>query len=69
MRSLRVLLMLPVLAALGGCAVYPAGPAYYPPAASVYVAPRPYYAPRPYGYGYGGYGYRPYGYGYGYRRW
>jgi hypothetical protein len=67
MRSLRVLLMLPVLAALGGCAVYPAGPAYYPPAASVYVAPRPYYAPRPYGYG--GYGYRPYGYGYRYRRW
>ena len=67
MRSLRVLL-LPMLAALGGCAVYPAGPAYYPPAASVYVAPRPYYAPRPYGCGYGGYGYRPHGYGYGYRR-
>jgi len=69
MRSLRVLLLLPVLAALGGCTVYPAAPAYYPPGASVYVAPRPYYAPRPYGYGYGGYGYRPYGYGYGYRRW
>jgi hypothetical protein len=69
MRCLRPLLLVPLLAALGGCAVYPAGPAYYPPAASVYVAPRPYYAPRPYGYGYGGYGYRPYGYGYGYRRW
>lgn len=70
MRRLRPLLLMPLLAALGGCAVYPAGPAYYPPAASVYVAPRPYYAPRPYGYGYGGYGYRPYGYGYGgYRRW
>ncbi len=67
MRCLRPLLLVPMLAALGGCAVYPAGPAYYPPAASVYVAPRPYYAPRPYGYGYGGYGYRPYGYGY--RRW
>jgi hypothetical protein len=63
----RLFLLLPLLAALGGCAVYPAGPAYYPPpAASVYVGPRPYYA-RPY---YGGYGYRPYGYGgYGYRRW
>ena len=72
MRRLRPLLLVPLLAALGGCAVYPAGPAYYPPAASVYVAPRPFYAPRPYGYGYGygGYGYRPYGYGYGgYRRW
>ena len=40
------------VAALGGCVAYPATPAYYPPAASVYVAPRPYYAPRPYGYGY-----------------
>ena len=71
MRRLRPLLLVPLLAALGGCVAYPAGPAYYPPAASVYVAPRPYYAPRPYGYGYGGYGYRPhgYGYGYGYRRW
>ncbi|MFZ4409028.1 MAG: hypothetical protein ACOYOH_16935 [Paracraurococcus sp.] len=67
MRCLRPLLLVPLLAALAGCAVYPAGPAYYPPAASVYVAPRPYHAPRPYGYGYGGYGYRPYGYGY--RRW
>ncbi|WP_431269461.1 hypothetical protein [Dankookia sp. P2] len=42
MRSLRVLLLLPALAALGGCVAYPAAPAYYPPAASVYVAPRPY---------------------------
>ncbi|MBK1662055.1 hypothetical protein [Paracraurococcus ruber] len=72
MRRLRPLPLLALLAALGGCAVYPAGPGYYsPPAASVYVAPRPYYyAPRPY---YGGWGARPYGgYGYGYggyRRW
>ena len=64
MRRLRFLLLLPVLCAFGGCAVYPASPGYYgrpyaPPPVAVY--PRPYY---------GGYGYRPYGYGYGgYRRW
>jgi len=63
MRRLLFLLLLPMLAALGGCAVYPASPYYGP---GVYAAPRPYYyAPRPY------YGYRPYGYGYGYgwHRW
>ena len=64
MRSLRILLLLPVLATLGGCAVYTPAPYYSRP----YVAGPPAYA-RPYGYGYGGYGYRPYGYGYGYRRW
>ncbi|MCB4825042.1 hypothetical protein [Roseicella aerolata] len=80
MRPLRPLLLVPLLAALGGCTVYPAGSAYIgPPPASVYVAPRPYYAPPPrYGYGYRPYGYRPYGYrpygygygyGYGGRRW
>lgn len=60
MRRLRLLLLLPLLAALGGCAVYPAPSyGYYgPPAASVYVAPHPYYY-RPY---------RPY-YGWGWRRW
>ena len=68
MRRLLFLLLLPVLAALGGCAVYPAAPVYSP---GVYAAPRPYgygYGYRPYGYGYG---YRPYGYGYGHgwRRW
>ena len=55
-----------LLLTLGGCAVYPAAPApygyYAPPAASVYVAPRPYYS-RPY------YGYRPYYWGWGWRRW
>ena len=60
MRWLRPLLLLPLLAALGGCAVYPAGPIY---GGGVYAAPRPHY-----GYGYGG-GYRPYGYGGGWRRW
>jgi hypothetical protein len=84
MRRPRPLLLVPLLAALGGCTVYPAGSAYVgPPPASVYVAPRPYYAPaprygygyRPYGYGYRPYGYRPYGhghghgYGHGWRRW
>jgi len=64
MRPLRVLLLLPVLAALGGCVAYTPAPYY----GGGYVAPPPVYA-RPYGYGYGGYGYRPYGYGYGYRRW
>ena len=59
MRRLLPLLLLPALAALGGCAVYPA-PGPITPAASVYVAPppaglrpsvlRPY---RGYGYGYG----------------
>lgn len=49
---------------LGGCAVYPATPAYYarpPVVVGGYVAPPPpayYYRPR-YGYGYG----------YGWRRW
>lgn len=66
MRRLRILLLLPVLSVLGGCAVYPAAPGYYgqPYAPPVAVYARPYY---------GGYGYRPYGYGYGgwggYRRW
>ncbi|MDO9707850.1 hypothetical protein [Paracraurococcus lichenis] len=59
---LRPLLILPLLAVLGGCAVYPAP----------YAAPRPYvYAPPPppphYGWGYRPYGY--YGYGPGWRRW
>lgn len=68
MRRLLPLLLLPALAALGGCAVYPApgpyyGRAYVAPPPPVYV--HPYYAPyRGYGYGYG-YGYR----GRGWRRW
>ena len=73
MRSLRVLLLLPTLAALGGCAVYTPSPYYSRPYVAP-VPPPPVYA-RPYGYGYGyghrGYGYRPHGYGYGggWRRW
>lgn len=55
-------LLLPLLAALGGCAVYPAPVAYrprpyYAPPPPVYVAPPPppvYVVPRPY---------------YGWRRW
>ncbi|MBX6743884.1 MAG: hypothetical protein IRY87_17755 [Acetobacteraceae bacterium] len=60
MRRLRILLLLPLFAVLSGCAVYPAPGYYAPPAASVYVAPRPYY--------YGPHYYRPY-YGWGWRRW
>lgn len=63
MAKLRILVAVSLLAALGGCAVYPAG--YYRPGPPVYAAPAPppYYA-RPYGYGYGHYGYGP-----GWRRW
>ena len=60
------LLALPLL--LSGCVVAPAPGYYAPPRASVYVAPRPYYAPYYRPYGYGGW-YRPYGYGWGWRRW
>jgi hypothetical protein len=50
---------------LGGCAVYPAGPAVAVEPAPVYVGPPAVVvSPRPYYYGYGG-GY----YGRGYRRW
>ena len=55
MRRLLPLLLLPALAALSGCAVYPApGPYYGRPYAAPPVYARPYYAP----YGYGGWGYR-----------
>ena len=49
-----ICLLVGALFGLGGCYVAPAPGYYRPPAASVYVAPRPYYpAYRPYGYGYG----------------
>ena len=62
-RRLRLLVLALALAApLGGCVVAPAPGYYAPPAASVYVAPRPYH----YGQRYHGYG--PY-YGPRWRRW
>jgi hypothetical protein len=59
MRRLHLLVLIPALALLSGCVVAPVPGYYAPPAARVYVAPRPY-----------PYYYRPhYGYGYGWRRW
>src|SRR5262249_21208248 len=57
------LLLLSGVLALGGCYVAPAGYAYAPPPAPVYVAPAPVYvAPAPVyvwgGYGWSGYGWR-----------
>lgn len=68
--SVKALVAVSALAALGGCVAVPAGGGYYEPAPVVYAPAPVYYGPPAY-YGpsvrFGVYGWRGYGHGYGYR--